>query len=118
MEFRPRHRCNRWYIPVFWSLMSMSIINSWHIYKNLQKEAGISLEKRKSQKEFVKVINLLLFNLQELAKILIGDFKDPKIIQKMEKQKQKQTKLQINNGIHWINSIKFPYRRCKVKITY
>ncbi len=55
MEFRPKHRCHRWYIPVFWSFLSFSMQNAWTIRKDLEKKSGIIHEKLCSQKSFLKV---------------------------------------------------------------
>lgn len=56
MEFRSKHRCKRWYIPLFWSLFNFAILNAWTIRKNIQKKSGILKSKVQSQKEFIKVI--------------------------------------------------------------
>ena len=55
MEFRPKHRCCRWYIPVFWSLLGFALQNAWAIKKDLQRKNGIPHHKLCSQKIFLKV---------------------------------------------------------------
>ena len=60
MEFRPRHRCRRWYIPAFWALFGFSVLNSWIIRKNIQQQNGITKAKCQSQKEFIQVILILI----------------------------------------------------------
>jgi hypothetical protein len=55
MEFRPKHRCKRWYIPVFWSFLGFALQNAWAIRKDFQHKSGIPHHKVCSQKEFLKV---------------------------------------------------------------
>ncbi len=55
IEFRPRHRCRRWYIPVFWTFLEFAMQNAWAIRKDMQQKVGILNAKVLSQKTFAKV---------------------------------------------------------------
>ena len=60
MEFRPRHRCRRWYVSIFWALFGFVVLNSWIIRKNIQQQNGITKAKCQSQKEFIQVKSLFV----------------------------------------------------------
>jgi hypothetical protein len=61
MEFKPKHRCRRWYIPLFWSFLLFAMNNAWSIRKDLERKSGIPHEKVISQKKFLKVCYFTLF---------------------------------------------------------
>ena len=67
MEFLPKHRCKRWYIPVFWSFLDFALQNAWAIRKDLERKAEIPHCKVTSQKHFLKVI-LIFYNELILVK--------------------------------------------------
>ena len=41
MEFHSKHRCKRWYIPLFQFFMIAAMENSWTIRKDLEEKSGI-----------------------------------------------------------------------------